>query len=207
MAIKRVGNKSRKAAENYLSRHLAEGTTLARLISDQIDFSLGIFRVIIPESADTDLSLDFSSGNSRLSGDEEVSFACLIRSFTSDPGCALLIQDNEFTISELSVGQQLPYGHLAVSYNTEVYWAVSKSVLNELTDDQILDIVHNASYFPWLGFFYLNGLNTDVNRLSDHFIKHFGRRIIGIAVGAFDYRSFLIWWRDDLVPFPAVATS
>ncbi len=202
MAIKRVGIRSITAAENYLSRHLAEGTTLARLIKAQIDFGLGVFRVIVPESTDMDLSLDFSSGNFHLSGYEEIFFAQLIRSFLRNTGCALLIQDNEFNISELSIGQQLPYRHLAISYKEEVYWRLSKSMLNGLTDDQILDIVHSASYYPWIGFFYICSSNTECNRLSDDFINHFGQRVIGIAAGAFDYRSFLIWWRDDVRPFP-----
>jgi hypothetical protein len=199
MAFRDVRNAAQ--AEKYMREQLSEGTTLARLVVKRIDFARGGFRIAMPETVDKTEPLDFNSGNLRLAGDEQTALARVIKSFIREPSCTLLMQDSEARISEI---RDLPYGKLAIPYSAEVYWRVAGSELAHLSDDQMLDVVHSTSYFPFTAFFYCDGLPLIKTALNDADLQHVTEKLLGIVVGAFDFRSSLIWWRDDLRPFPLV---
>jgi hypothetical protein len=190
-------------AEKYMKDKLSEGTTLARLVAERTDLSVGIFRLPMPEISDPSEPLDLESGNVHLARDEEESFARVIRAFISNPACALIMQDNEAKMSD-PIMEKLPYRHLAVEYGAEVYWRVAGAGLAGVSDNEMLDVVNSTSYFPWTGFFYRDGVSPSIGELTDEDLEHVIRKLVGIAVSAFDYRSFLIWWRDDLCGFPTV---
>ena len=200
MAIQVVTNTAR--AESYMRDVLAQGTTLARLVLNRVDFRLGTFRLPMPETIDQKQGLDLRSGNVRLAKDEEAAFAAVIRSFIRAGNAAVLMQELEASMSELSSGKLLAYRHLAVPYNDEVYWRVSGADLAMMSDDEMLNVMNNASYLPWTGFFYFDGISRTKRLISDMDLESVMTNLVGVAVSAFDYRSFLVWWRDDLVPFP-----
>jgi hypothetical protein len=190
------------SATEYMLSALAQGTTLARLASKSIDLSRGTFRLLMATMVDPSRPLDLTSGSAVLAGDEERLFVHIIRSFIRNPGCALIMQDSEAHASD-PIMQKLPYRHLAVGYGAEVYWQVAESDVASLSDDQMLDLIHCTSYFPWTGFFYCDHKRSVVNtQLTDEDITRVLSNLRGVAVGALDYDSFLIWWRDDLRPFP-----
>ncbi len=199
MAIQVIRDVSR--AQRYMLDKLAQGTSLARLIIKKNDFSRGTFRLPMAEAIHQGQPLDFGSGNLSLAKDEEKTFARVVRSFIGRPGSALLMQDTEARMSD-PVMERLAYRHLAVEYGEEVYWRVAGVDLAELSDDQMLDVIHSTSYFAWTGFFYSDGISRTIGELDEADVEHVATHLIGVAVGALDYRSFLIWWRDDLCPFP-----
>jgi hypothetical protein len=188
-------------AEKYMADQLSEGTTLARLVLKGIDFALGRFRVAMPETVEQAPLLDFRSGNVHLAGDEEEMLAGVINSFIREPNCALLIQDSEASMLDPWL-QSFPHRELAIPYSGELYWRIAGATLANLSKDQMLEVINGASYFPWLGFFYFNGVPQTKTVLTDADLEHVARNLVGLAAGALDYRSFLIWWRDDLRPFP-----
>lgn len=187
-----------------MAGELREGTSLARLALQTIDLSRGTFRLPIPEALAQDDSFELSSGNVRLNGDEEEDFSRVVRTFVSTPGCALIMQDDESKPSDPGL-RELPYYRFAVAYGTEVYWRVAGTELGALSVGQILDVVYSASHFPWTGFFYRNGISSEAGELTSQDLEHVVTNLVGIAVSALDYRSYLIWWRDDLQPFPTTS--
>jgi hypothetical protein len=189
--------------EKYMADQLSEGTTLARLVLRGIDFALGKFRVAMPEMVKQAPLLDFRSGNVHLAGDEEEMFASVINSFIREPNSALLIQDSEASISDPWL-QSFPHREFAIPYRGELYWRIAGATLANLSEDQMLEAINGASYFPWLGFFYFNGVPQTKTMLTGADLEHVASNLVGVAAGALDYRSFLVWWRDDLRAFPNV---
>lgn len=188
-------------AERYVAEQLSEGTTLARTILNSVDLSRGKYRVAMPASIDQGEPLDFRFETLRLAHDEEAAFARLIRCFIRHPRCALLMEDREAKMSD-PVMETLPLRNLAIPYHQELYWRVSGSQLANLPDNEMLDVVNTTSYFPWVGFFYIDGVSRSKDALSDADLDHVVKNLVGIGISAFDSRSFMIWWRDDLWSFP-----
>ena len=56
---------------------------------------------------------------------------------------------------------------------------------------------------PYSAFFYTSNTSNDAPlNLIDDDLKRIALETVGIAVDAFDADSFLVWWREDLYPFP-----
>jgi len=87
----------------------------------------------------------------------------------------------------------------------EVYWRVSGGDLATLPNDEILDILHSTNWFSWTGFFYLHGVVRTQPVMDDSHVDRILTNLAGVAVSAFDYRSFLIWWMDEIRPFPSLS--
>ncbi len=187
-------------ATRYMTAELADGTTLARLALQTIDFSKGRFRVAVPKELDENQALDFRY-DMHTDGDEEVALARLIKAFIIAPNHAVLIQEYCASPSD-SWLRECEYRQLVRLCNNEVYWAVEGAELARVSDDEMLNIVHLGSFHPFSCFFHLRNscggeagsAGPDLNRVA--------QSLFGVAVDAFDARSFLIWWRDDFMPFP-----
>ena len=198
MAIRLLENLS--GVEEYVRRELSDGTTLARKVLDCIDFKMGRFRLIAPEALDLSQPLQLQWQLSGLDDDENLIFARVVKRFVRASQCGVLLQETQGTIDEL---RPIDDAKLLIPYREEVYWSVTGPHLVDLSDDETLVVINSASFFPFAAFFYVDGVSSDRRALTDDDLGHVVRTLCGLAVGAFDDRSFLIWWRDDLRPFPA----
>jgi hypothetical protein len=191
----------KQRAAEYVRDQLSRGTTLSRWVQRSVDLSRGRIRIAVPEGRQVTQTLDFRFETFSL-GQSATDFARLVRSFIGDPKNAILLQDTQLSISDPEFSTNLPYSSLAVSYQNEVYWAVSGGELAQFPDDKMLEVINWASFFPFSAFFYIDEISKTKGRLEDSDLQLIVKHLVGLAVGAFDDRSYLVWWRDDLRPFP-----
>lgn len=191
----------RKARE-YLMEQLAEGTTLARLAFQKTDFFSGSFRAGMPEGVDqSKIDFRFSMRGLRC---EELAFARIIKTFIEKLEGAALIADTEPRNSQGDL-EGYPYRDRMVTYGDEVYWRIAGAGLSE---DDIVNLLGAPILpYPLCVFLHLAKSSGNNSDLDDADLEQIVAGLIGVAVGAFDTESYLLWWRDDLVPFPAVAAS
>ena len=127
-----------------------------------------------------------------------MSFAKVIKSFVNDPNCAVLIEDADaFTVEDDS-----PHATRAAKYNGETYWIVSGS---DLSENDIFDLLDQPFPYPSSVFLSIAGAWEPKRQLKDSDLEHVVDTLVGVGVRAFDGDSFLIWWREDLRPFPLVS--
>ncbi len=143
-----------------------------------------------------------------MAGDEELAVARVIKSFLSDPDSVVLMQETQLQIADrfsTLVSYKDVQWNLLVSYKDELYWAVAGPELATLSDEQMFTLLKSPSTNPFSAFFYL-GTVPPSKTLTDGDLDQILTRLVGIAVDALDFESFLLWWREDLRPFPAVET-
>ncbi len=198
MKIERV--KDGLHAERYMRGELADGTTLAHLVLERTAFSKGRFRVAIPKRLDGRQAAEFRQETFHVDGDEPIALARLIKAFIGAPGHAVMIQDTQASLSDPWLSR-CEYRELAKAYDGEVYWAVEGEALARVSDEEMLSVINCASFYPFSCFFYISSSGGSEEFTASE-LDRVAERLVGIAVGAFDERSFLMWWRDDLVPFP-----
>jgi hypothetical protein len=157
----------------------------------------------MPETKDQARQFDLRWDTFRLAGDEEALFARAIKMFVHNPKCGVILQDTMKSISDPCMSDA-PYRTLAVTYEKELYWTVAGAELAELSDDAMGDVINHASFWPFAAFFYIDGISKTTGELDDADLQFIVKQLVGVAVGAFDDRSYLVWWRDDLRPFPLV---
>jgi hypothetical protein len=190
-----------QAATKYVQDELSGGATLAKLVARSIDLSGGSLRVAMPVGMNPEgLDFRYETFNSKQT-DRETDFARFIKSFISAEGCGVLLQNMNMSMSDPHFAE-LPYRNLAMPYAGEVYWNVADAKLANLSDDEMGDLINYGSFWPFSAFFYVNGLSPTKSELNDADLQLIVNRLVGVAVGAFDDRSYLVWWRDDLWPFP-----
>jgi hypothetical protein len=197
-------------AERYMREQLTDGTTLAHLVLNRIDFSRGKFRIAMPGTVDQTPPFDFKSMR-RLDGDEEMAVARVMKSFISDPNCVVLMQETQLEISDRFSTENWFltknwHENLALSYKNEPYWPVVGPELARISDEQMLTVVRSASAYPFSAFFYVGTVPTS-KTLTDRDLERILTELVGVAVDALDSRSLLLWWREDLRPFPTVETT
>ena len=191
----------KQRAAEYVKDQLSRGTTLSRRVRRSVDLSRGRIRIAMPEGREVTQDLDFRSHTFSL-GQSATDFARLVRSFIGDPKNAILLQDTQISISDPEFSTNLPYSSLAVPYQNEVYWAVSGGELAQFPNDKMLEVINGASFYPFSAFFYINEISKTKGELEDSDLRLIVKHLVGLAVGAFDDRSYLVWWRDDSRPFP-----
>lgn len=201
MAVQEITHPS--LAQKYMVDELSAGTTLAGLVLKGTDFTRGSFRVAMPATVEQDKVLNFRQ-SLRLDRDEEMTLARLIKCFIWDPKSAVLLQDTQKSISDPGLAN-LKNKELMIPFDAEFYWTIADRGLSEIPDAKMLEIVYSASYYPFSAFFYFDDVTIGKQSLRQDDLTHVVTNLVGVAVGAFDDRSFLIWWRDDLCPFPAVS--
>ena len=60
-----------------------------------------------------------------------------------------------------------------------------------------------GSLYPYSAFFHTSTTNSDAPpNLAYDDLKRIALEVVGIAIDAFDADSFVVWWREDLYPFP-----
>jgi hypothetical protein len=181
-------------ALDYLRKELSKGATLAKLAMSRTDFALGTYFAGIPENFDQN-QLNFQWGIRGLSGEPMV-FAKMIKSFIHDPGCVVLVEDIDPFASPFPAEEDASYRTRAMTYRDEVYWNLSGMHLSE---NDILELVNQPNPYPSSAFFSTARVSE---QLDDSGLQRVVDHLTGVAVWAFDGDSFLIWWREDLRPFP-----
>jgi hypothetical protein len=180
----------------FLRQELSEGTTLAKLVLDRIDFSQGRYFAWTPSTTDQTKISDFR-WSVRLSPDaEQRDFARFVKAFTRNSNRAVIIQD----IVSDNIYEDDEFRHLAIRYNGELYWRIE----GDLSEDDILLLIRGPVLpYPWTGFFYSRDSLGLKAQLKDADLHDIVRNLFGVAVGAFDADSFLMWWdnRFELPPY------
>jgi hypothetical protein len=202
MAIREIADVV--GAEKYMREQLTDGTTLAHLVLNRIDFSRGKFRIAMPDSVDQTPPFDFKSDR-RLDGDEEMAFALVVKSFIADPNCAALMQETQIRKSDPFSGYswylaKIFQENLVLSYKDELYLPVAGPEFARISDEEMLGVVRSASAYPFSAFLYV-GTVPSSKKLTDRDLERILTELVGVTVDAFDGRSFLLWWRDE-VRFP-----
>jgi hypothetical protein len=192
MSIQKIKNSLQALA--HLRKELSEGGTLAKLVLSRTDFTPGEFLTGFPGNVDQS-QLDFRSSIRGLP-DEPTDFAKLIRSFIHDPLCVVLVED----IDPFPLEEDSPYKTRAMRYDTELYWRMSGL---DLSETDILDLLAEPDPYPSSAFFSIGWDSPHETQLTDSDLQRAANYLVGVAVRAFDGDSFLIWWREDLRPFPS----
>lgn len=187
MSMQRIKNQDKAVA--FLKGELAEGTTLARLALNQIDFSRGRMYAWLPSTINQDAIENFRF-SLRLSGDEDREFCKFTQAFIQDQTCGMILQDTEPRNVDDDVSAAL-----AAEYNGELYWHVKGAHVSE---GDILNAV-GAAYlpYPWCGFFHLSALTVSNRTLTAIDLQAIVNTVVGVAVAAFDTDSYLLWWSDS----------
>ena len=189
---------SAKALE-HVRRELSQGATLAKSVMSRTDFTPGDYFAGIPENVDQS-QLDFRSCIPGLSGEPMV-FAKVIRSFIRNPDSVALVEDIDPFSDPFPAEEDSSYRRRAMTYNDEVYWNLSGL---DLTEKDILELLNQPFPYPSSVFFSVARTVAQKPQLKDSDLQLILENLVGVAVRAFDGDSFLIWWREDLRPFPAV---
>ncbi len=189
-------------AREYLAEQLAQGTTLARRVLQRTDFSQGRYRAGMPDGVDqAEINFHWSIRGRR---GEERAFARIMKTFIEEVGGAGLVADTETRNSQEDL-DGYPYRDRMVTYGDEVHWRIAGAGLSE---DDIMNLLGAPVLpYPLCVFLHLANSADTKTDLSHAHLRQIVRRLIGVAVAAFDTDSFLLWWRDDLVPFSSVAAS
>lgn len=189
------------SAEKYVRGELSVGTTLARKIVKSIDFASGKFRVFTPDGFDINNLVDFRYQTFHLEGDEPIALARAAKHFLRVEGHAILIQDTQASISDPWL-ESCEHRNLVRTYDSEIYWTLVGQEFGDASEKEMMRILNCASFWPFSAFFCASGVERDKPQIDDSDLDCAVESLVGIAVGAFDERSFLVWWRDDIMPFP-----
>ncbi len=189
-------------ARKYLLHQLSPGYEILTKLPKKIgDFALGSFFVILPDSVDANQLSDFGSEIPGL--DWSVTTQLLgkiVKRFTRNPNCTVLLDDHTHSVSDPG-WEEYKYKDRATFYDNELCWELKgpDSPQNEI-DDLIWDWL---SFFPVSAFFCVSSSSERKKHLTDADVEDLAENLIGVAVDAFDGNSFVIWWREDLIPFPS----
>ncbi len=189
---------SNLGGRDYLFSQLEMGTTLASRIRAAVDFTRGKMVVALPEGADlSNLPKFRETGLIRWRRRGFATLAHLVRGFLVINRATVLVQDTIASPGEDWL-RDYEYREHVASYNQEVYWRLADTALGE---EDILGLLYSATFHPWSGFFYVHRQPRQSSELTDIDLDEIVRTLTGVAVGAFDQESFLLWW-SDRIPLP-----
>jgi hypothetical protein len=164
------------------------------------DFMRGSFFVVAPDSVDID---ELSEFKWEISGVDRRAAIHLLgkmtKAFISNPRASVLLQDFWHRPSD-PVWEQFEHKDRAIAYKSEIYWGLQGS---EIPDREIEELISHPSYWPFSAFFDISSSIEPKKVLTDADLEDLVSDLVGVAVDAFDANSFVIWWREDLGPFPS----
>jgi len=185
-------------ALSFLKGELSEGMTLAKLALREIDFTRGQMFGWFPLATDQDAIENFQ-WSLRLSGDEEQDLCWFVQAFIQDAHCAVILQDTENWNFE---GDK--YEGLAAKYDNELYWYI---VGADLSEEDVMNLTGMPILpYPWCGFFYTGAPESRKQALTRIDLQEIVKTLVGVAVGAFDHESYVLWWSDRR-PLPVNVSS
>ncbi|SRR6266851_497079 len=186
-------------AREYFIRQLAGGTSLAHRINAQTALTEGPLFIALPEGVDSSELSDFDSsgGFQHVLGAGAETLARIVKAYISDLAHGVLIQDTEASINDTWL-QDYKYRDRVLTYDQELYWQI---VGCDLANDDIAAIISSGSLYPSGVFFHEAELEHRQVELDDVDLDRITRALAGVAVGALDEQSFLLWW-SGRVPLP-----
>ena len=177
----------------YLKEQLVDGTTLAQVTLKRTDLAAGAFFVEVGTSAQNESELNYYEESLARSGTEKLALSRLIRRFIDRSGCGVLIQDKEASIAPEWLKHRR-YAKCLTYYEHEVYWLLKGS---DLSETDILTLIRTPMPWPSSMFLYADVEFIQPSRISQRELEHIVGNLQGVAVGAFDETSFLLWWRTS----------
>lgn len=198
--------KNRTLPREYLVDQLGGGlSTMATLVHKRQHFREGNFFVVVPDSVDADgLSkfameipdVDHSAATQLLAG--------MVKRLIGNRNYLVLLQDFVHRVSDPS-WEQNEFKEFAATYDTEIYWELTGP---GIPDQQLEELIaYWSGYFPVAAFFCKSSPSDRKKHLVKADLENLANSLIGVAVDIFDGDSFLIWWREDLLPFPKVEAT
>jgi hypothetical protein len=203
-AVKRLTKIERARA--YLIGELADGTSLAKLILERVDFHDGAFFMIVPKRIDPDHLQDLTSADTDPTGYNEfqaeifrVHFAAsrilasIVQAAAITPSYQLLGQDTLMTIDDVeSYDPELfnSAGKEWVSYEKEIY----SFARGDSSVEEIETAIKTASLWPRALFLCRGAVPSGASKLQYRDLENAVANIAGVAVGANHEDTFLIWW-------------
>ncbi len=85
-----------------------------------------------------------------------------------------------------------------VRHHDELGWELRGP---SITESEIEDSLRGVSSLPYVLYFYRSD-SPKRNSLDDRAVDEISENLVGLAVGALNEKTFLMWWRTDLMPFP-----
>ena len=200
MKIQKLKDGSR--ARDYLLEYVPFGFAMVdKLAQHSSDFARGSFFVISPENVDAD-SLAYLGWSISGSVDRPAAiqlFGKVVKRFISNPNCTVLLYD--FTNAITDPGwEEYKHKDRATIYNGEICWELKGP---DTPDHEIEELISDwSSYFPVSSYFCVSSSSERKNTFNDADLEQLSGNLIGVALDALHGDSFVIWWRDDLQPFP-----
>ncbi len=197
-------NESDKAAE-YLLEQLT-GSFVREKVRERIDILKGSFFAILPDDAQPEMiddwehscpedGLGYPLNPNTLLDDAVGRFLRLDRqSKVVSPAYALWIpgQPDDDSERNLVISNGMP--------GTEPSGpSGSQAEINDLPP-------HTALYPGFILYFYRSNSPKRAT-LDDRDVDVLAENLVGLAVDALDFETFLVWWRTDLVQFPGAAVA
>jgi hypothetical protein len=191
--------------EYLLYRISPDLNALARLVRQKYHFTEGQFFILAADSVDIGGVSKFGNWIPDIDHSAALQLlAKVVKRFIVGRNSTVLLHDFIHSVSD-SDWQDYKFKDRATTYNSETYWELKDP---DTSDDEIEELISDwSSYFPVSAFFCESRSSDSKKCLSEADLQNLANNLIGLAVDAFDGDSFLIWWRDDLQPFPTAETA
>jgi hypothetical protein len=125
----------------------------------------------------------------------------IVVNFIARPEAIVMIQDDWHETSQ-PLWRDYEHKELARFYRKEIYWRLAGT---DLTPELAAYVVEGASFWPFAAFPCFPAAFSDDDHLTDADIEELATKTVASAVDAFDADSFVMLWREDILPFPWVA--
>jgi len=199
MKVQKLRNGSH--ARKYMLYRLSHSYEIAaKLLQKTGDFALGSFFVVVPDCVEADQLSDFGS---EIPGvDSSVATQILGKiagRFIRNPNRTVLLHDFIHSISDPG-WDEYKYKDRATFYVDELCWELKGP---DTSKDEIEELILDwSSSFPVFAFFCVSPSTDRKTHLADIDLEYMANNLIAVVLDAFDGNSFVIWWREDLLPFP-----
>jgi hypothetical protein len=183
-------------ARAHLLYQLRDGTTLSRVVAARQDLTRGTMFVALPSTINPDDVTNFQWSLSGVMSRLSINLLqSMFTQFLRDAHCELLFQDTMSRPSDPPSTAYPPDRSQMIVYGEEVYWKLKGLPVDE-------KLIYGSLY-PYAAFFHTWTTNSDAPpNLTYEDLQRIAHEVVGIAVDAFDADSFVVWWREDLYPFP-----
>jgi hypothetical protein len=146
----------------------------------------------VPEHADVS-ALDYRWGRNWSTIEAQLALTEEISRFLDQAQNYVLLQHAQARVSDPWL-REFPYRHLILICGTEVYFLLSGQRLGK---DDLATLVKHSGYYPFSAFFCEGTSPKFGSPLDQAAIERIVAGTVGVAVGACDEETFLLWWHRD----------